>query len=309
MSDRVRSLFLNEVDGITNNDGILMVGSTNHLDQLDPGIAKRPSRFDRKYYFPYPDKQERIKYCEYWQGKLSDTNDIEFPHRMCAAIAEITDGFSFAYMQEAFVAALLVIAGRKDNSAGNGWKQRLEIKLRQDSTDNNFDCPAQKEADNDLDKFVLWREIKIQIKLLREDLEKKNPLKHKASLRAKLPGPTFRPRPPMVLKKTIPDSQQPRAPQTTPYSSIRVLQEAVKALENAAPFPPAREKPNGVVGGIPELSSAGDGIERRAAAAERERLSKAQAVRGMQIALEASGDPQQSQNLKRAVEDFLFGFD
>lgn len=39
VSDDVRSYFLNEVDGLKSNDGIFMVGSTNHLDRLDPGIA------------------------------------------------------------------------------------------------------------------------------------------------------------------------------------------------------------------------------------------------------------------------------
>lgn len=35
--------------------------------KLDPGLAKRPSRFDRKYYFPLPVIAERIQYCEYWR--------------------------------------------------------------------------------------------------------------------------------------------------------------------------------------------------------------------------------------------------
>lgn len=52
VSDEVRSYFLNAVDGIAKNDGVFMVGSTNHLDRLDPGIAKRPSRFDRKQVPP-----------------------------------------------------------------------------------------------------------------------------------------------------------------------------------------------------------------------------------------------------------------
>ena len=34
VQDSVRSYFLNEVDGIKRNDGILMLGSTNHLDRL-----------------------------------------------------------------------------------------------------------------------------------------------------------------------------------------------------------------------------------------------------------------------------------
>lgn len=39
VSDQVRSYFLNEVDGLKNNDGIFMIGSTNHLERLDPGIS------------------------------------------------------------------------------------------------------------------------------------------------------------------------------------------------------------------------------------------------------------------------------
>lgn len=39
ITDEVRSYFLNEVDGLKSNDGIFMIGSTNHLDRLDPGIA------------------------------------------------------------------------------------------------------------------------------------------------------------------------------------------------------------------------------------------------------------------------------
>lgn len=39
VSDSVRSYFLNEIDGLKSNDGIFIVGSTNHLDRLDPGIS------------------------------------------------------------------------------------------------------------------------------------------------------------------------------------------------------------------------------------------------------------------------------
>ncbi|KID87294.1 ATP-dependent Zn protease [Metarhizium guizhouense ARSEF 977] len=41
VSDSVRSYFLNEVDGLKENDGIFMIGSTNHLERLDPGISVR----------------------------------------------------------------------------------------------------------------------------------------------------------------------------------------------------------------------------------------------------------------------------
>ena len=63
VGDEVRSYFLIEVDGLESNDGILMIGSTNHLDRLDPAISKRPSRFDRKYHFKLPAAEERASYA------------------------------------------------------------------------------------------------------------------------------------------------------------------------------------------------------------------------------------------------------
>lgn len=87
ITDQVKSFFLNEVDGLESNDGIMMIGSTNYrtsrcrssirmsilltpgptVDRLDPGIAKRPSRFDRKYHFALPASAERAQYCDYWR--------------------------------------------------------------------------------------------------------------------------------------------------------------------------------------------------------------------------------------------------
>ena len=47
INDRNRSFFLNQLDGIEGNDGLLLIGTTNHFDRLDPGLSERPSRFDR----------------------------------------------------------------------------------------------------------------------------------------------------------------------------------------------------------------------------------------------------------------------
>ncbi|KAF2206216.1 hypothetical protein CERZMDRAFT_53649 [Cercospora zeae-maydis SCOH1-5] len=111
VNDRIRSYFLNEVDGMERNDGILMIGSTNHLARLDPGISKRPSRFDRKYHYKLPAENERMAYCNYWRNKLEKTSDIEFHDDIAAIFAQLTDGFSFAYLKELFVQTLLTIVG------------------------------------------------------------------------------------------------------------------------------------------------------------------------------------------------------
>lgn len=109
VTDKVRSYFLNEVDGIESNDGILMIGSTNHLDRLDPAITKRPSRFDRKYHFKVPNEHDRTLYCRYWHQKMADNPRIDFPDELCPILAKLTQGFSFAYLKELFVTSLLLL--------------------------------------------------------------------------------------------------------------------------------------------------------------------------------------------------------
>ena len=150
-----------------------MVGSTNHLDRLDPGISKRPSRFDRKYYFPNPDYTQRVQYCQFWQGKLSDNKDINFPDKLCDSIAEITDKFSFAYMQEAFIASLLAIAS-------HGGKEAEEIARRwagpQDplqSVDLQSHMTGGGSEDPDIKHLVLWVEMQKQVRILRDEMEEK----------------------------------------------------------------------------------------------------------------------------------------
>ncbi|KAF2000695.1 P-loop containing nucleoside triphosphate hydrolase protein [Amniculicola lignicola CBS 123094] len=169
VSDYVRSYFLNEVDGLKSNDGILMVGSTNHLDRLDPGISKRPSRFDRKYYFPNPDFEQRVAYAQFWQGKLKDNEEVKFPDELCPAIAKITDKFSFAYMQEAFIASLLAIARRQDNPEARRWAGPEA----QEEEEERVHLLGGNDTDADLDDLVLWQEIQKQVKLLKEEMDKK----------------------------------------------------------------------------------------------------------------------------------------
>ena len=132
VTDKVRSYFLNEVDGLESNNGILMIGSTNHLERLDPGISKRPSRFDRKYFFPNPDEAQRVQYCRFWRKKLDGSEDVEFPAVLDKAIAGITEGFSFAYMQEAFVASLLAIAGQEGQK-----EQEEEMEQEEEEEDDD----------------------------------------------------------------------------------------------------------------------------------------------------------------------------
>jgi transitional endoplasmic reticulum ATPase len=146
-----RSYFFNEMDGLENNDGLFVVASTNFLDKLDPGLTKRPSRFDRKYEFPLPNEHERTLYCEFWRKKLKSNESIDFPRKLCPHMAHVTPGFSFAFLQECFVATLLVLAREND----------------EDNTARPYD------GDNDdLDDYRLWVVFKKEAKILRKEIDR-----------------------------------------------------------------------------------------------------------------------------------------
>ncbi|KAF7291057.1 ATP-dependent Zn protease [Mycena chlorophos] len=110
INDRNRSFFLNQLDGLQGNDGLLVIGTTNHFERLDPGLSTRPSRFDRKYLFDDPDRDERALYAQYWQDKLADNDEIDYPDALVDEIADQTSQFSFAYLKEVFVSSLVSIA-------------------------------------------------------------------------------------------------------------------------------------------------------------------------------------------------------
>ncbi|KID79317.1 uncharacterized protein G6M90_00g020910 [Metarhizium brunneum] len=116
VAGETRSYFLNEVDGLQSNEGILMVGSTNHLDKLDASITKRPSRFDRKFHFKLPGEPERVAYCRQWAGKYAGEAAVDFPDELCRVIAQLTAGFSFAYLKELFIASLLILSRVSENT-------------------------------------------------------------------------------------------------------------------------------------------------------------------------------------------------
>jgi len=133
INDRNRSFFLNQLDGLQGNDGLLIIGTTNHFDRLDPGLSSRPSRFDRKYEFEDPDLEERKLYVQYWQTKLSSNKEIDFPDRLVDEVAQLTDKFSFAYLKEAFVSSLVIFAGIEGDKPvfANVLKDQIEILRRQ----------------------------------------------------------------------------------------------------------------------------------------------------------------------------------
>lgn len=161
ITDQVKSFFLNEVDGLESNDGIMMIGSTNYLERLDPGISKRPSRFDRKYHFTLPAMSERIQYCDYWRSRLATNKAIDYPPELSKAIAELTQDFSFAYLKEAFITSLLIIV-----AVQRGTNQEF----RETPAETNGDVTKENSASK-LKKNLLYRVLSKQVQTLRHEME------------------------------------------------------------------------------------------------------------------------------------------
>ena len=100
-------------------------------------------------------------YCEYWRRKLRSNKDIEFPKKLCPAMASVTDGFSFAFLQECFVATLVTLAIGKDDD-----------EVAYAGASSNRTNPRPFDGDNEnLDDYKLWTTFKKQADILRKEVE------------------------------------------------------------------------------------------------------------------------------------------
>ena len=51
--------YLQAMDGMEPNNGVVVLATTNHTENIDPAISDRPGRFDRIIEVPLPDKSQR----------------------------------------------------------------------------------------------------------------------------------------------------------------------------------------------------------------------------------------------------------
>lgn len=110
VSEGNRTVFLNELDGFQNNDGLLIIASSNHPGKIDEALLKRPSRFDRVFHIGLPAVAERRTYCERLLSRSSLASRLSPELNVSAlsqTVAEWSDGFTPAYLKEAFVSAAL----------------------------------------------------------------------------------------------------------------------------------------------------------------------------------------------------------
>ena len=110
-----RSVFLNELDGFRNNEGILIIASSNHPERVDEALLKRPSRFDRVFHVCLPKLPERQEICRriLARPQLRERFCPDFDDRaLTEQAARLSNGMTPAYLKEAFLSAALSLAQR-----------------------------------------------------------------------------------------------------------------------------------------------------------------------------------------------------
>ncbi|KAL6450076.1 AFG2 ATPase family gene 2 protein [Candida maltosa Xu316] len=105
-ASNVLTSLLNEIDGVEELKGVVIVGATNKPTEIDPALL-RPGRLDRHIYVAPPDYEARLQILEKCTRKFNlDKNDVNL-----ATFAELTDGCSGAEVtllcQEAGLAAIM----------------------------------------------------------------------------------------------------------------------------------------------------------------------------------------------------------
>ena len=99
-----------ELDGFESKQGIILMGSTNRPDVLDPALT-RPGRFDRHVNVPSPDMKGRKGILEVHARKVKMGADVNLE-----VIAKSTPGFVGADLANVINEAA-ILAARKDKAA------------------------------------------------------------------------------------------------------------------------------------------------------------------------------------------------
>ena len=99
-----------ELDGFESKQGIILMGSTNRPDVLDPALT-RPGRFDRHINVPAPDMQGRKEILEVHAKKVKMGKEVDL-----GVIAKSTPGFVGADLANVINEAA-ILAARADKPA------------------------------------------------------------------------------------------------------------------------------------------------------------------------------------------------
>jgi len=113
VTPRLLSILLSEMDGIDKSAGVIVVGSTNKPDLIDPALM-RPGRLDKIIYVPPPDFNERMEVVHVHLVGRPVQKDVDL-----AEIAKKTERFSGADLANLVREAATIAVRREMMSGGS----------------------------------------------------------------------------------------------------------------------------------------------------------------------------------------------
>ncbi|MCG2863235.1 MAG: AAA family ATPase [Vulcanisaeta sp.] len=102
VTPRLLNILLSEMDGITkSHESVLVIGTTNQPDLLDPALL-RPGRFDKVIYIPPPNEEARAKMFEHMLRDKPVQGPIDYRR-----LAKLTERFTGADIMNVIRTVLL----------------------------------------------------------------------------------------------------------------------------------------------------------------------------------------------------------
>lgn len=135
-NSRVINALLTSLDGFSSNDGVIVIGATNHRDLVDPALV-RDGRFDRNCHLSLPNIDEREKLFLLYAGRLElDAGDAEARLALFRQLARMSAGLSPASIASVVnSAAVMAVTAGSDKVRLPHFSQALEQKRLGTPTD------------------------------------------------------------------------------------------------------------------------------------------------------------------------------
>ncbi len=117
---------LAQMDGMEKNDGIIVIGTTNDLDAIEPALKDRPSRFDAVLHIAAPNEERRRDILAHYLGRrgVEDALIAFAAHHAC--------GFSAAQLKELAMQTMqqAILSGRvNDEGFAQPTRDDLDLAL------------------------------------------------------------------------------------------------------------------------------------------------------------------------------------
>ncbi|KAF9429990.1 hypothetical protein BGZ94_008721 [Podila epigama] len=132
VQERVLSTMLNEMDGVENAAGVLIVAATNRVDLIDKALL-RPGRFDRVVYVPHPDEEARRQILTIYTRDIPLAADVDLD-----SIAQKTDLYTGADLQNVCREAAMIALRTRILGAATTVENDAELKSRESVTADDF---------------------------------------------------------------------------------------------------------------------------------------------------------------------------